>query len=359
MEVNDLHVGRKLQVSSGIGAAVAGGAAAPSPPAVCFSAVSGSAWIENGLLVGNPIAFPSPVLEAQLMVGRAPTQNVTATAISVLKVSNRASPFALTGSPTDIMLGDPLGPCGISAYTGPAQPFVIAGKDLLFTHISAQLHAMLVKQQTTASKNETDAAATETNNKAKNGTGVKNGADVKNAVSTSAGPKVQVATPVAGASDVTTLNTTLNTVDAITKAHTISIATKKPFDIPHPSKPGWRLRHVCLEGPESGVYYRGRLTNNTIISLPDYWEDLVDPDTITVTLTQIGSSQDLIVHNIESNKRVVIRSGNFSKIDCYYMINGERKDGEKLIVEYEGQTPADYPGNNDEYSVAGYHYDRR
>ena len=32
---------------------------------------------------------------------------------------------------------------------------------------------------------------------------------------------------------------------------------------------------------------------------------------------------------------------------------------ERLIPEYEGETPADYPGNNDEYSVSGYHYDKR
>ena len=30
-----------------------------------------------------------------------------------------------------------------------------------------------------------------------------------------------------------------------------------------------------------------------------------------------------------------------------------------LFHEYEGESPADYPGNNDEYSVSGYHYDKR
>ena len=34
-------------------------------------------------------------------------------------------------------------------------------------------------------------------------------------------------------------------------------------------------------------------------------------------------------------------------------------DGERLTPEYEGTTPQDYPGNNDQYSIAGYHYDRR
>ena len=67
----------------------------------------------------------------------------------------------------------------------------------------------------------------------------------------------------------------------------ITLTTRKPFDIPHPTKKGYRLRHVCLEGPESGVYYRGRLTGKNVIELPEYWRGLVDAETFTVTLTQI------------------------------------------------------------------------
>lgn len=137
------------------------------------------------------------------------------------------------------------------------------------------------------------------------------------------------------------------------------LSNKKNFDIPHPNKSGWRLRHTCLEGPENAVYFRGRLSGKNVIELPDYWKNFVDPESITVSLTQIGSSQDLIVDKIEWGSRVLIRSGNASAIDCYYLIHGERIDGEKLIVEYEGQSPADYPGDNSEYSVAGYHYDTK
>ena len=108
--------------------------------------------------------------------------------------------------------------------------------------------------------------------------------------------------------------------------------------------------HACLEGPENGVYVRGRLTDNNVIELPDYWRGLVDPESITVSLTQIGSSQDLIVERIEWGSRVVVRSGTASNIDCYYLIHGERKDGEKLIVEYEGDKISDYPGDNRLYT---------
>ena len=130
----------------------------------------------------------------------------------------------------------------------------------------------------------------------------------------------------------------------------ITLTSRKAFDIPHPTKEGYRLRHVCLEGPESGVYFRGRLTNSNTIQLPEYWKGLVDAETITVSLTQIGSSQDLIVDSIQWGSQIKIRSGSASKIDCYYLVHAERKDGEKLIVEYEGTSIDDYPGNNAEYS---------
>jgi len=159
---------------------------------------------------------------------------------------------------------------------------------------------------------------------------------------------LQVNTLVNGAGDI---NITGSVTASQVTAGGVTLTSRKPFDIPHPTKSGYRLRHVCLEGPESGVYYRGRLKNENVINLPDYWEDLVDPETITATLTQIGSSQDLIVDKVEWGKRVVIKSGNASAIDCYFMINGERKDGEKLIVEYEGTSSDDYPGDNSIYSI--------
>ena len=131
----------------------------------------------------------------------------------------------------------------------------------------------------------------------------------------------------------------------------ITLTSRKPFDIPHPTKKGYRLRHVCLEGPESGVYYRGRLTGKNVIELPEYWRGLVDPETITVTLTQIKTSQDLIIDGIEWGTRIKVKSGNGTGIDCFYLVHAERADGEKLIVEYEGQSSDDYPGDNSIYSI--------
>lgn len=156
---------------------------------------------------------------------------------------------------------------------------------------------------------------------------------------------LQVNTQVNGSGSVNISGTV--TASEVT-AGGITLTSRKAFDIKHPIKGGWRLRHICLEGPESAVYYRGRLTNNNVINLPDYWTGLVDPESITVSLTQIGCSQDLFVEEIEGEKKVMIKSGNDSDIDCYYLIHAERIDGEKLIVEYEGNT---YPGDNSQYSI--------
>ena len=111
-------------------------------------------------------------------------------------------------------------------------------------------------------------------------------------------------------------------------------ATTKSFLIPHPTKEGMRLRYGSLEGPENGVYVRGRLKDNNTIELPEYWTKLVDPNSITVSLTSIGKHQDLYVDEIADNK-VVIGNQNFfgGKINCFYVVYGERMDVEKLVVE--------------------------
>ncbi len=130
-------------------------------------------------------------------------------------------------------------------------------------------------------------------------------------------------------------------------------AGAKPFDMLHPSKEGYRLRYVCVEGPENGVYFRGKVRNKNVIYLPEYWEDLVDPTTITVQLQPIGAHQNIIVKRVEPTK-IHLQAQGGMPINCYYHVFGERQDIERLVVEYEGTTPADYPGDNSKYQIAGY-----
>lgn len=121
----------------------------------------------------------------------------------------------------------------------------------------------------------------------------------------------------------------------------------KSFDIKHPLKPDThRLRYVSLEGPEFGVYLRGKLEGNNKISLPDYWNGLVHENSITVNLTSIGKYQELYVKEIINGKEITIGSNNEEDINCHYTVYGERKDMENLIVEYQGSSPRDYPGQD-------------
>ena len=127
--------------------------------------------------------------------------------------------------------------------------------------------------------------------------------------------------------------------------------SKKAFDIPHPTKENHRLRYICLEGPQAEVYLRGKLINQSVIELPDYWRELVDAETIGVTLTPVGSYQELYVEKVEWGTHITIKNSAGGAINCTYVVYGERKDTSRNIPEYEGTSPKDYPGDNREYSI--------
>jgi len=105
-------------------------------------------------------------------------------------------------------------------------------------------------------------------------------------------------------------------------------ATSKSFLIDHPTKEGFKLAHGSLEGPEHGVYVRGRVTDG-VIELPEYWTALVDEETITVQLTAIGDSGNRWVIDVADNK---ITTGGGA---AFYFVQAERKDVNRLEVEIE------------------------
>jgi hypothetical protein len=106
-------------------------------------------------------------------------------------------------------------------------------------------------------------------------------------------------------------------------------ATTKSFLIDHPTKEDMKLQYASLEGPENGVYIRGTSGSN-LIALPEYWSTLVDQSTVTVTLTSIGYYQPLYIK--EKGKNYIKVGGCKGSYD--YVVYGERKDVEKLKVEW-------------------------
>ncbi len=119
----------------------------------------------------------------------------------------------------------------------------------------------------------------------------------------------------------------------------------KPFDIKHPSKEGYRLRYACIEGPEVGVYCRGRVRGEKIIKLPDYWKDLVDVESISVQLQPIGAHQDVIVKRWDENF-IYLQAQGGMPVNCFYHVYAARKDVNPLYVEYKGESWKDYPDPN-------------
>ena len=133
------------------------------------------------------------------------------------------------------------------------------------------------------------------------------------------------------------------------KAHQLSNKKNLPFDLPHPNKEGWRLRHVCIEGPEIAVYCRGKVPNDGIINLPEYWVNFVNVEDMSISLTPIGSWQELFVKEVLWGKQVIVRNNAGGPINADYYIVARRLDDD-LVVEYEGKTHEDYPGGNEGYS---------
>ena len=120
-------------------------------------------------------------------------------------------------------------------------------------------------------------------------------------------------------------------------------ASPKPFDMQHPTKgEGNRLRYACIEGPEVGVYFRGRLRRGKEIFLPNYWKGLVHIQSITVQLQPIGAHQVIIIKRWDDQK-IYLQSNGGLPIDCFYHVYAERKDCNPLVVEYQGDGWEDYP----------------
>ena len=106
-------------------------------------------------------------------------------------------------------------------------------------------------------------------------------------------------------------------------------ATTKSFVIDHPTRSGMKLRYGSLEGPENGVYVRGR-GEGSVIDLPEYWSKLVDPGSVTVNITPIGPNQNISVVFCDNCK--VVLSGVIA--DYFFTVFAERMDVEDLEVEF-------------------------
>ena len=109
-------------------------------------------------------------------------------------------------------------------------------------------------------------------------------------------------------------------------------ASTKNFKIQHPTMEGYYLLHSSLEGPERGIYYRGKLKTSDIIHLPDYWNDLTDDVDITVQLTPIGNACQHFVKSV--NKKEIEVGCDCGTPHCFYIVHAQRyNEGKFEILE--------------------------
>ena len=300
----------------------------PTAIGVGPAAISGSAYIAGPAIVGNSLSFLGP--EATLMVSRCLNPHALALVPSIFKVTSRFMP----PTPIDVVLGDMEGPVGIMIHS------------LSFTQLNDTFMTI-----TTPILNINA-------NEIHIGTKAETGAEVKTGVRAEIGARTNAGVEVVNAASVDNGVKRVNGVLSapIFVGHCVH---HKKFDIHHPNKKGWRLSHVCVEGPTADVYIRGKLDGSHIIDIPKYWQGLVDYDTITVNLTPLGRN-DTSLHVKEiTDEKIIISSDYLTHVKCFYQVYAERIDCEKNIPEYEGESPADYPGDLSQSSIAGYHYDVR
>lgn len=112
-------------------------------------------------------------------------------------------------------------------------------------------------------------------------------------------------------------------------------ANSKSFEIDHPTKPNKKLVHSCIEGPEVGVYYRGRgrlINGQARVELPEYFNALTRDNTTTILLTAKGRVPFFLSYDDFDEKSFVVY-GSVEEGEFEWEVKAVRADVEPLQVE--------------------------
>ena len=115
----------------------------------------------------------------------------------------------------------------------------------------------------------------------------------------------------------------------------------KYFIQPHPYDPSKEIRFVCLEGNESGTYFRGStrlVAGRAVIDVPEEFRLVTEADALTVQVTAKGPNAGLWVETETLDQIVVRGNGN---VQFNYFVNGVRRGFAdlELIRENHGYVP--------------------
>ena len=122
-----------------------------------------------------------------------------------------------------------------------------------------------------------------------------------------------------------------------------STTSGKTFVIDHPDDPNNRyLVHACLEGPEVGVYYRGRARISSQkkfkkVKLPDYVRKLIVPCSETIHATPIFNGKNICTLNVGEYDQVnnCFTVYGADSVSCYFnwIFYAKRKEMHTAAVE--------------------------
>jgi hypothetical protein len=112
---------------------------------------------------------------------------------------------------------------------------------------------------------------------------------------------------------------------------TATATQSKTFIIDHPIDNTKYLVHACLEGPETGIYYRGKgeITNNTsvVISLPSYVSEIGYDYTVQLTNIHTDNNPQVFSTSEVVNGQFTVfgKNGSF-----FWLVHANRSD---IIIE--------------------------
>jgi hypothetical protein len=140
-----------------------------------------------------------------------------------------------------------------------------------------------------------------------------------------------------------------NTISYDATTNEITYDNVKSFIIDHPLDPvNKHLIHVCLEGPESGVYYRGKgeIVNGTSaeIQLPAYVGALCTDLTVQITRIYDGAVKVFNASEVDTSTNTFMVYGENGRFN--WLVHGKRGDvtvePNKADVTVRGDGPYKY-----------------
>lgn len=110
----------------------------------------------------------------------------------------------------------------------------------------------------------------------------------------------------------------------------------KTFVIDHPLNPDKYLIHACIEGPENGVYQRGKgslVHGEATVELPVYFEALTQEEDRTVQVTPITNGRPVprLAASYPKDGRFEVRG--LGDCEFFWHVYAVRKDVPELLIE--------------------------